>query len=596
MSKDNGRVQTAPGKPIPTPEDFPVRWENPDEGRLQWVLDGVHYPNPMTPLEFDLTVAIYEDGRTRGMAEYDVPVRFKARRINSYFYRALIPVGTPPDGVMRLMNQVKRFAPGVIKVIENKAASSVTEKYFDNVQSKVYDLDTYWDETLLPEIKRYLAEWEAFDLRNATTSELTAHLDNTVAWAERIGTIHYLVFIPYVFAMSQFDELYRDLFDGDGSASADAFAAYRLLQGFDNMILAGDRMLWELGRKALTMPAVQKVLEEKAAANVIPALKESAAGQVFLEELNAFLKAHGQRGSMFSAISEVSWIEDPTPVIKNLKDYVTQPDRDMGAELAAEAAEREQLVNQARARLNGYPQPVVDEFERLLKAAQTAVVLHSDHGYWIDYRAMYEVRRVVQEFGRRLAVAGAIDAPQDVFLLTLAELKLTAQNAEQLRRQAVVAERKAEMEHFGSVRAPATLGTMALMTLPDHEPMMRAVTKTEGAYGGATLGMENGVLQGSAGSPGTTSGPARVVRSLAEAEKLRPGDILVAETTAPPWTPLFATAAAVVTDTGGILSHCAVVAREYHIPAVVGTGNATQTLRDGQMIEVDGDAGLVRLV
>jgi pyruvate,water dikinase len=71
---------------------------------------------------------------------------------------------------------------------------------------------------------------------------------------------------------------------------------------------------------------------------------------------------------------------------------------------------------------------------------------------------------------------------------------------------------------------------------------------------------------------------------------------LVVETTAPPWTPLFATAAAVVSDTGGILSHCAVVAREYGIPAVVGTGNATALLPDGLLVDVDGDAGTVRLV
>ncbi len=104
------------------------------------------------------------------------------------------------------------------------------------------------------------------------------------------------------------------------------------------------------------------------------------------------------------------------------------------------------------------------------------------------------------------------------------------------------------------------------------------------------------MLQGTSGSPGTARGPARVVRSLAEAGRLQPGDVLVAETTAPPWTPLFATAAAIVTDTGGVLSHCAVVAREYGIPAVVGTGAATATIEDGQLIEVDGDAGLVRLI
>ena len=84
--------------------------------------------------------------------------------------------------------------------------------------------------------------------------------------------------------------------------------------------------------------------------------------------------------------------------------------------------------------------------------------------------------------------------------------------------------------------------------------------------------------------------------ALAEAGKLKSGDVLVTETTTPPWTSLFATASAVVTDTGGVLSHCAVVAREYRIPAVVGTGEATKVLKDGQLLEVDGDAGVVRIV
>ncbi len=81
-----------------------------------------------------------------------------------------------------------------------------------------------------------------------------------------------------------------------------------------------------------------------------------------------------------------------------------------------------------------------------------------------------------------------------------------------------------------------------------------------------------------------------------EAGKLQKGDVLVAEATLPPWTTLFATAAAIVTDSGDILSHCAIVARDYRIPAVVGTGVATHMIHDGQMFEVDGNAGLVRMV
>lgn len=87
-----------------------------------------------------------------------------------------------------------------------------------------------------------------------------------------------------------------------------------------------------------------------------------------------------------------------------------------------------------------------------------------------------------------------------------------------------------------------------------------------------------------------------MVLSLAEAGKLEPGDILVAPSTMPAWTPLFASIAAVVTDAGGILSHSGIVAREHNIPAGLGTGTVTSVIQDGQILEVDGDAGIVRMV
>ncbi len=596
MSAKNDRPTLIPGKPIPVPDNFPVKWERPEDGRLLWMLDGYHYPTPMAPLEFELTVAIYEEGGNRACAEAGVPFRLAARRINTYFYRAAGPDGGPPESVLRLMNGVKRFAPGLIKAIENKAVASMSAKYLPTFNDILDDLDGYWQGTLLPEVKGYLDRWESFDLDQASLPALLAHFEQVLPQAERVGTIHFLIHGPNIFAMSQFEELANDLFGEDGANGRDAFIAYRLLAGFDNMILAGDRMLWELSRKALTMPAVQKVLEESAASEVIARLEESATGQVFLAELNAFLAEHGHRGAMYSTIGEVSWLEDPTPAIKMLKDYITQPDRDLEAELAAEAAERERLVEEARGRLQGYPKPVVTEFERLLKAAQAGTVLHSDHGYWIDYRAMHGLRMVLLALGRRLVEAGVIDGPGDVMFLWLDELKAAAGNPGQVEYQELVAERKAEVAHFRTIKPPATLGTLPLMGPPEGEPLFTALMKTTGDPTQALNGDNPGVLRGNAGSPGVVRGRARVIRSLDQAAKLLPGDILVAETTAPPWTPLFATAAAVVTDAGGVLSHCAVVAREYGIPAVVGASRATEMIQDGQLIEVNGDQGLVHVV
>jgi pyruvate,water dikinase len=107
--------------------------------------------------------------------------------------------------------------------------------------------------------------------------------------------------------------------------------------------------------------------------------------------------------------------------------------------------------------------------------------------------------------------------------------------------------------------------------------------------------MDSNELKGNAGSRGTASGAAFVARSLEEATGLQPGDILIAVTTMPAWTPLFGVAAAVVTETGGPLSHCAIVAREYGIPAVVGAQGATRIIRTGQQLTVDGSRGIVTI-
>jgi pyruvate,water dikinase len=114
-------------------------------------------------------------------------------------------------------------------------------------------------------------------------------------------------------------------------------------------------------------------------------------------------------------------------------------------------------------------------------------------------------------------------------------------------------------------------------------------------FGIAQPNVEGREIKGQAASKGVVRGRARVLRDLGEAERLQPGEILVCATTAPPWTPLFAIAAAVVTDSGGVLSHSAICAREYAIPCVVATQVATEMIRDGSTITVDGTAGVVRL-
>ncbi|MCC6625981.1 MAG: hypothetical protein IT340_01140 [Chloroflexi bacterium] len=336
---------------------------------------------------------------------------------------------------------------------------------------------------------------------------------------------------------------------------------------------------------------MREILSEQATNEVMPALERSDDSQQFLAELRAWLAEYGQRLNSVFALVQPSWIEDPAPAIENLRAYLPQPDDAPGLDPAALAAEREQAVAEARGRLVGYPQPVVARFEMLLKAAQTAAVAHEDHNFWIDQRLFYHLRRVILALGERLTESGTLAAVGDVFCLTVDELR----SGQELPIARLVRERTADMERFRHVTPPPMLGTMPPFEMSDGGPMLRAMFKGELSPANTSTNEPNQV-KGMPGSAGVTRGPARVLHSLAQAGRLQPGDVLVAKATAPPWTPLFATAAAVVTDTGGVLSHSAVVAREYRIPAVVGAGNATTTFADGQLLEVDGTAGIVRVI
>ncbi len=549
--------------PIPIPDDFPVTWEQPEDERLFWQTDRMHFSEPVTPMMVGWTQA-FNEGFKRASPTLELPIRLQYQRINTYGYTTTAPM-VPPE--------------------QMEAQGKRAEEKLGVAMGRLWES---WDTEYLPEVKEHLAHWEAFDLRDAPMPELLAHLEDTWARLTRLWDIHFLVVVPLLLAISVFDELYGDLFGNKG-----ALDSYRLLQGLGNKTVEGGHALWGLSRKALASSEVRTVLEENDPADVPAALERSAEGRALLAELGAYLEEYGQRSDIFVELGNPNWIENPATAIKNLKDFITQPDRDLGDELAALATQREQLIGEARERLKGYPQPVVEQFESLLKAGQAGSIIQEDHNHWIDQRAHYKVRQVLLEFGRRIAEAGVIEQPDDVFYLTPEELRETAIASPQGDRRKLVAQRKAEMDHFRTIQPPPALGTMPSGPAPD-DSLSRAIGKFWGAPPQPSTNPN--VLQGNASSPGKVSGTAKVVLSLAQAGKLQPGDIMVAPATMPAWTPLFASIAAVVTDAGGALSHAAIVAREYNIPAVLGTGTATAVITDGQTLEVNGDAGEVRIV
>jgi rifampicin phosphotransferase len=572
-----------PGQPIPNPPEFSVDWDDPRDAKLTWMAIP-QYKTPISPL-IHAVVGAFMVGGNAGMQNAGLPFEVRIERINTYAYMGMVPKNAPPEVAMKAMGLLSRTAPGVFKMMMSKVGAGMSKQQEAALNPLVERFESYWLDELLPEIKQHIAYFERCDLRGMSLNQLRSHLVETFKRVDRMGALHGVI-MPMLFAMSQFEELYCELFEG-----ATTLDALRLTQGFDNKTMEGDRALWRLSRSARSIPEVREILSKQAADKVIPALEKSTACQSFLSDLHKWLAYYGQRLNSAFALGEPSWIEDPTPAILNLQAYVAMPDLLPEMETAALVAEREKAVAEVRLKLAGYPQPIVRRFETLLKAAQVAAIVREDHNFWIDQRCFYHVRRVLLEFGGRLAQAGMLDAVNDVFYLTPDDL----QNSRDIPMKRLVQERKTEMVQFSQVTPPPMLGTAPAFEMTDGGSMVRALFKGEMSPAN-TSNREMNKVKGLPGSAGVRRGTARVIHTLAEAGKLQPGDVLVTISTEPPWTPLFATASAIVTDSGGVLSHSAVVAREYRIPAVVGTGNATATFKDGQLIEVDGNAGTVQVV
>jgi pyruvate,water dikinase len=275
-------------------------------------------------------------------------------------------------------------------------------------------------------------------------------------------------------------------------------------------------------------------------------------------------------------------MDDPAPILELLVLYLIGESKNPYVRQQRFANQREAAVEATRSRLGGFKRWA---FEKSLKWAQSQAPMREDGiaeiglGYPV-------LRRMLQELGSRFMNAGLIGDPKDIFWLQVDDIEqaiVTLENGQApASLTALVSKRQVEWRARKQITPPPQLPVKAKLLGINMEGMIN--TRVE---------QESAVLKGAGASPGKTSGTARVLHGPEDFDQMQPGDVLVAAITTPAWTPLFAMASAVVTDIGGPLSHGSIVAREYGIPAVLGTGLATKRIHSGQRITVDGSAGLV---
>jgi pyruvate,water dikinase len=346
-----------------------------------------------------------------------------------------------------------------------------------------------------------------------------------------------------------------------------------------NVTVETNLRLWDLGLLAKGSPAVTAILREHSGAELQEQLKQHPDGRAFLGELDIFLAEFGHR-ELHLDVFYPTWIEDPSPVFSFIRGYL-----DLGDEhdphvqqehLVKQRQELEQLVHEkltqdARGRTLIWP------IFRWLMGHTEIHTRERDTMHFELTRLFPPFRRIFFELGNRWVAKGLIARPEDTFFLTLDEMSQVADTLEPMF--AVVQARRQAYETNGRRPWPDVIR--------DGEEIF--------ASRSASAGDTAGSLAGVSGSPGVVTGVARVIQGPEEFSTLQKGEILVAPITNPIWTPLFAIASGIVTEVGGILSHGAIVAREYGIPAVMSVAGVTQRVATGQTITVNGNNGFVQL-
>lgn len=508
-----------------------------------WFWDESHWPHPTTPLSATLELPAMADGFTRACRALERP--FPAYHIHV------------EDGFVY-------FGFDILHDAAERAARD--ERHAAILARRIPDTARFWREDVLPAVRASAERMRDGAWGDLSNGELAEALDGLYEDRAHAWDLHDQVLVPAMAAHTRFLELFRRRFP-----NADPETAHDLLRGLPNKTVESAAALWRLTRDVESVRYAGLPPEQRAATAMPPAL-------------SAYLNAYGWRTDGWELSDPAVW-EAPGPVLARLRRYAQAEHPDPEVELARAATRREQATSEALAGIANDAER--EEFRRALEHAHAYPVLSEDHNFYIDQMGLTALRVPLLHMGARLAGRGLLGAPDDVFFLTRDELRDALSNSTAPPLTATIGDRRAERERRRGTRPPATIGSLP--------PELADDPLYAGFFGiGAEPKRDGPIIKGMPGAPGRAAGHARVVRSLAEGDDLEPGEILVCPTTSPAWTPLFVSAAAVVTDAGGMLSHTAIVAREYGIPAVVAARIACRAITTGDWIEVDGTAGEVR--
>lgn len=577
--------------------DDPERHQYEDEAF--WFYDGLHYPEPLYPFD-----TIWDEAWYLALSQYNsrifsVPpvMGVDHRIINGYVYISTVPVTDPKI----IEERVGHFMERAGYYYENW--NELEKKWESKMKDTIDSLDAL-EIAPLPDLEEMSVVTEG--VGESKGYHLIKAYDELIDLGIRCWQYHFeflnLGYAAYVTFMDFCQKQFPDI---------PAQRVTQMISGIDVIMYQPDEELKKLARLAVDLGVNKTIRAHKKFNDAVVSLRDTGAGKKWLE---AFEKARYPWFNVSTGTGwyhhDRSWNDDLNIPFSSISMYVEKVEQGVNLDRPTEAIRKERDKITAE-----YRDLIVSEedraaFDQLLNTAKTVFPYVENHMFYVEHWFHSVFWNKMREVAAVLKDHGLIDDIEDVWYLKRSEIKdalwdlVTAWATGVKPRGAYtwpkeIEWRKGVMDKFREWSPSPAVGPKPESIQDPFAIVLWGVTNdslnswSEIQDTDDLDSIEN--FTGFAGSPGLVEGKARVCRTVDEIAELKDGEILVAPTTSPSWAPVFNRIQACVTDVGGVMSHAAIVCREYGLPAVVGTGHATKIIKTGQMIRVNGSTGEISI-
>jgi len=559
--------------------EFPVKWQSETEKKLFWVYDDLHCPQPLSPMYFDIGGWWLSCDHMFRRFGTPFAVDWTAKNVNGYLYTAAIP--QDHDFEVPAMEYGSTYHPRIN--LDPEYATRIGAYLGAVLPTYGLNFATWWRERLVPEMRRNLDYLEAkiFKADEIPLMEWAVILEDAIDIHDRHWKIHWMLNFAQLSATLNLQAVMQEV-----HGKVDQGLLGRLQNSAADRNWDALETLWKIKETAKKSKVLLDAFK-KTGMEIHAELMKTAEGKKLLEAVTAYQKEFGWHAVWSHEFIFPSRYEEAGPVLDVIKGYIEsdynypKAVKDLAEDIKAAAAEM----------LKGLKGEALEKMKAANDINLKMAPLTPDHHFYIDQGTNQHVRVVLICIGKKLVAEGVLDQPDDIIFLKYNELRYLLGDLKGYDARSIVKKRREERKQSYKLRPADFIGTatesqlafpyLNLWGFPEKLTRAKA---------------EKGQVTGLAASPGVIEGTAKVVMSIDEFDEVNPGDIMVCQMTNPAWTPLFAVIAGIVTDAGGVVSHPAVMAREFGIPAVIGTSVATLKIKTGDRIRVDGTKGLVEIL